>query len=207
MSEWPTAQPPDYVDLQQRANSISRGSPYHRSVQDRAADLCNTIIRHWKVGFSLLDAGCRTGSALRTFRDTLPPDTRIEGVDIVPDFVSEATLYAPARVADLCALPYADCEFDWIFCSHALEHCWNPPQAAAELRRVAKLGISLFVPLESAEPTEAHPDHPGHFYSTLDPMDWLRLMHGDGWTIVHLALDCDRGDMATTWNRLAHMYR
>ncbi len=207
MTEWLAAQPPEYVDLQERANLVFRGTPYRRSTQLRARDLVRALQDYWHIGFSILDAGCRDGVALHEFRTLFPPSTRVEGIDIVPDFVAEAEQYAPARVADLCALPYADCEFDWIFCSHALEHCWNPPQAAAELRRVAKLGISLFVPLESAEPTEAHPDHPGHFYSTLDPMDWLRLMHGDGWTIVHLALDRDRGDMATTWNRLAHMYR
>jgi SAM-dependent methyltransferase len=39
---------------------------------------------------------------------------------------------------DLCALPFPDCGFDWIYCSHVLEHIVNDHLAMQEMARVLK---------------------------------------------------------------------
>jgi SAM-dependent methyltransferase len=46
----------------------------------------------------------------------------------------------PFFEADLEALPFKDKTYDFVFCSHVLEHLDNPGQAIRELNRVAKRG-------------------------------------------------------------------
>ena len=51
--------------------------------------------------------------------------------------------------ADICALPFEDCSFDWVLCNHVLEHITNDTKAMQELYRVLKPGgkALLQVPL------------------------------------------------------------
>lgn len=59
--------------------------------------------------------------------------------------------------ADVENLPFKDKVFDFVFCSHLLEHVKNPDKAISELTRVAKSGyievpnaiLDLFKPFES----------------------------------------------------------
>ncbi len=59
------------------------------------------------------------------------------------DYEKEKTVHViEGVVADIHALPaeWTDC-FDFVFCSHCLEHVDDPIQACAELQRVAKRGV------------------------------------------------------------------
>lgn len=48
--------------------------------------------------------------------------------------------------ADICALPYADNTFDFVLCSHVLEHVDDVVKAASELRRVLRPdGVALLM--------------------------------------------------------------
>ena len=42
---------------------------------------------------------------------------------------------------DVCALPFADKELDFVHCAHVLEHLEDPQQGVAELNRVAARGM------------------------------------------------------------------
>ena len=46
----------------------------------------------------------------------------------------------PVYQCNIESLPFADKEFDFVYCSHALEHVANPEAACGELMRVAKRG-------------------------------------------------------------------
>jgi SAM-dependent methyltransferase len=46
----------------------------------------------------------------------------------------------PIYNADICALPFADKEFDFVYCSHVLEHVEDPMKACSEIMRVGKRG-------------------------------------------------------------------
>ncbi len=47
----------------------------------------------------------------------------------------------PADIGNVESLPYADQSYDYVLCSHVLEHTDHPAQAMAELRRVGKRGF------------------------------------------------------------------
>lgn len=47
----------------------------------------------------------------------------------------------PVVVSDIQALPFADRHFDYVVCSHVLEHVENPIQACRELQRVGGAGF------------------------------------------------------------------
>ena len=57
--------------------------------------------------------------------------------------------------ADICALPFDDCSFDWVLCNHVLEHITNDTKAMQELYRVLKpSGKALLqVPLDPKRDT------------------------------------------------------
>jgi len=48
-------------------------------------------------------------------------------------------------ICDLHSLPFEDSSFDYVYCSHVLEHCVAPMIALKEIRRVLKInGEALF---------------------------------------------------------------
>jgi len=56
------------------------------------------------------------------------------------------------------SLPFRDKEFDFVYCSHVLEHTIDPARACAELQRVARRGY-LEVPSRHSEVLVGNPTH------------------------------------------------
>lgn len=61
-------------------------------------------------------------------------------------------------VADITSLPFKDKSFDFIFCSHVLEHVKDPETACKELMRVGKRGY-IETPRKWTEFYAGHPSH------------------------------------------------
>lgn len=77
----------------------------------------------------------------------------------------------PMHLANLeRGLPFADKEFDFVFCSHVLEHLEDPAAAAAELSRVASRGVVVMP--SAAKEALFHFEEPTHL--------WLVLPHPSG---------------------------
>lgn len=64
----------------------------------------------------------------------------------------------PLVAADAQALPFADQSFDYVICSHVLEHVEDPEKLARELQRVAPRGY-IETPSEIAERLYGWPYH------------------------------------------------
>jgi SAM-dependent methyltransferase len=79
----------------------------------------------------------------------------------------------PLFDADAAAMPFADHVFDYVVCSHVLEHVPDPAAVVAELTRVAKAGYIEVPDAASAKIL----DFPSHLW-------WCRL---DGATLVFTA--------------------
>jgi SAM-dependent methyltransferase len=139
-----------------------------------------------KPGARVLDVGCgRVG--LRA----LEPDLDITGVDLIerPDYPG------PFLRADVTSgLPYADGQFDLVYCSSVIEHV--PPVErsafAAELRRVGR-GWFVQTPARSF-PIEPHSLLPGaHWLPLRLRRPYWRLGAARGWEEIALL---SRSEMA-----------
>lgn len=179
--------PSDYVAVQREHNIRDEGNVYNLFVQERARE-CLHYLKKDKVT-SILDVGCRNGYALAVFEERLP-SARVVGIDIVPEFVEQARQVCnEVYEGDAHTLPFGDKEFDVVFSSHTLEHCYDPPKAMAEVKRVARVSAFLVLPLEQHDPL-----NPSHFFNTVDPLEWARMACDDEWSLLSLDVN-DRGDV------------
>ena len=171
-----------YVDVQRKVNSVHKDGSVETLTEeaiDEARGYAKWILSTSLPRESVLDAGCRVGYAMRIFRDHLP-NARIAGVDIVPEFVAKAKRRGEAFVGDLQALPFADGEFHWTFCSAAIEHCPSPRKAMSELCRVTKYGVLILTDLEDK------PGNLSHFWHHDDPADWVETLRQPDWRLIKL---------------------
>jgi SAM-dependent methyltransferase len=92
-----------------------------------------------------LDAGTSTGTNLRLLRDL--GFTNVEGVDISPEAKQfcERKQLGIVTIGDLCALPYADNQFDLVLATDVIEHLDDDGRAVAELIRVLKPGGHVLI--------------------------------------------------------------
>ena len=77
---------------------------------------------------------------------------------------AEARITRPMFDADAAAMPFRDNAFDYVVCSHVLEHVLDPAAVAAEMTRVAKAGYIEVPDAASAKIL----DFPSHLW-------WCRL--------------------------------
>lgn len=93
------------------------------------------LIKQYKKGNTILDAGCGTGLILRKL-----PKGAI-GIDINPRNIKKAKKHAPfARVmqGDIEKLPFKKETFATIVSTEVIEHLPNPKPTVQELKRVLK---------------------------------------------------------------------
>lgn len=117
---------------------------------------------------------CTCDSVLKIFENDRVLDVGgghnpLERADVVVDVDSEESPHRNGNRLKLfphqqfvCAsvesLPFADNEFDYVFCSQVLEHVENPALACAELQRVAKKGF-IDTPRSCCDLVFSHKQH------------------------------------------------
>ncbi|KAI1424428.1 ubiE/COQ5 methyltransferase [Xylaria sp. FL1777] len=115
-----------------------------RTAEDSAAFL----IPHIKPHYRILDVGCGPGSITIDLAQ-LVPEGSVVGVDTVEDVLSQARDLARARGVegnltfqrqDANELPFADGEFDIVFCHQVLHHVHKPVDILKEMARVTRKG-------------------------------------------------------------------
>lgn len=131
-------------------------------------------------------------------------NSRIVGIDLVPEFVADAKERAEeVYIADAHALPFKDGEFDWIFSSHTFEHLPDPAKAAREMERVAKFGIFLVAPLET---TKHFQDNLSHENYSLNPVFWLSFFSGQDWLVSYSQIT-EKGDNIATIIKAEYIFK
>ena len=101
------------------------------------------------------------GQALRAWLSSLP-ELRYLCVDIDPEFAD--------LQADITALPFEESSFDYILCTHVLEHVPDDRAGIAELYRVLRPGATALIQVPPSELEETRED-----VSITDPKDRERL--------------------------------
>jgi len=175
----------DYVAVQHQVNNRHRDgsieAPYEEAIT-HAAKMAGWIKAARLPCESILDAGCRTGYAMEALASHFPA-ADVHGIDIVPEFIKIAQLRGEAVVGDLQALPYEDGQFDWTFSCTAIEHCFDLPKAAAEMRRVSRVGFYVLTDLEDKARFD---QNPSHFTHHNDPAEWVDEFRHPEWWLMHL---------------------
>jgi ubiquinone/menaquinone biosynthesis C-methylase UbiE len=109
-----------------------------------AADLAARV----KVGPSarVLELACGTGIVTRRLRDALPPGATLVATDLNEPMLAHAALrFRPDervewRLADACAIPFADESVDAVVCQFGYMFVPDKPLAMREARRVLRPG-------------------------------------------------------------------
>jgi SAM-dependent methyltransferase len=114
---------------------IHRRRPVSETLEDRIVYQSRFVDFGIQPGDRVLDVG--SGG------DPFPYATHLVDLYLEPSRHRHSELNTagkPFTVADLQDLPFADGSFDFVYCSHLLEHVDDPIQACRELMRVARRG-------------------------------------------------------------------
>lgn len=133
----------DWVDVTDNFKGLE--SIFHKLRQF----LIVRLIRKYKRGDKMLDAGCGTGLILRD----LPKGT--VGVDINPRNVKKAKKHAPkakVMLADIESLPFKKDAFTTIISTEVIEHQPDPLPTVNELKRVLRRGGVLIGSVPATSP-------------------------------------------------------
>jgi ubiquinone/menaquinone biosynthesis C-methylase UbiE len=116
------------------------------------------------AGARVLDIGCGPGRFWAANSRTLPPGLDLTLADLSPGMVDEAVRNVIAadskwrsvagKVADVCALPFADDSFDIVTAMHMLYHAPDKDRAVSEIARVLRPGGRLIVTTNGAQTME-----------------------------------------------------
>jgi SAM-dependent methyltransferase len=108
-------------------------------------------LRHLPISANdrVLDVGCGSGSMSRLIARSFP-QAEVVGVDLREQYVDfakarsrdEGIRNVTFRGGDAVALPFADASFDVVWTKYLLQWLKEPKSAVAELKRVAKPGLS-----------------------------------------------------------------
>jgi len=93
------------------------------------------------VDFNL--SHCRTVLDLGCGSDPFPFSTHLVDLSLNPTNHRKTYIKKDARplyVADIHALPFPDGMFDYVYCSHVLEHVQDPVKACSEIMRIGRRG-------------------------------------------------------------------
>jgi SAM-dependent methyltransferase len=107
-----------------------------------AVTLINRVADQRRDGGTVLCVGCRNGLELDRFRVRGFQD--VVGIDV---FSQREDI----QVMDMHEMTFADDSFDVVYCSHALEHSYDPHRVAGEMVRVARDGavVGVEVPVRA----------------------------------------------------------
>ena len=124
-----------------------------------------------------LDVGCRTGAGTALMADLFMSyhsglATYFDTIDIDPTFAEyQQSRWSHLRqslvgdIADVAAASY-----DYLICSHTIEHLADPGPFCRELQRVARDYVFIFCPFEEYEPIDGHHTITKEFVASLEPI-------------------------------------
>lgn len=137
-----------YLALNNEPYSATFASPVKRQkIEDGITNFAPETLHD---GARVLDLGCGDGYGFSVLK------TRFgEKVNVVGLTINRAEMKAVrrqglrAKRGDMHAMPFANNQFDFIFCQDTLEHSISPYIAVSEVNRVLKIGAKAVISIPS----------------------------------------------------------
>lgn len=167
-----------YKKLQEEHNDWSYNSAWGDQMVEAITEYFKDKPRHVKI----LDLGCGEGRGVKTLLDM--GFTHVLGVDIASNKVKKANENGlPVAEFDFHNLNanFANDEFDYIFCSHAIEHALDPEKVISHAMRISCNGLFICPIDSSAQPEYGTSPHT-HNFSSED--QWISLFNKCATTMV-----------------------
>jgi len=133
----------------------------------------------------VVDLGCRDGYLLQILQQN--GFTNIHGVESCQEAVVEAEAkgFSPI-IGNIEQMDfYPDDYFDYVFCSHTLEHVQYPQSAVDEIFRILKVGgfAQVEIPVENPEVVKP-PEDDGHYSPFTNPEQLDIMFLNNGFEII-----------------------
>jgi len=125
---------------------------YHRAAERELRSIVADL--PLREGMRVLDVACGDGDFSRWLAERVGATGRVVGTDLSEAYLERARARAAAgshsdriefRHGDIARLPFAENEFDLVWCAHSLFSLPDPLAALHEMRRVAKPGAYVAV--------------------------------------------------------------
>jgi 2-polyprenyl-3-methyl-5-hydroxy-6-metoxy-1,4-benzoquinol methylase len=187
----------EYLELQHKGSDWSYGSKWGDQMENA---ILEWFSKELPLDAKILDAGCGEGRGVKSLLDA--GFKNVSGVDLTPEKVEAGKSKGlNLFLGDLHSLEtIQDKEYDYVFCSHTLEHMMDLPKAISNLVRITKHKIFYIIPIhETKEFVTLHnPSHTSvigdasEFYSVLDKLNlnhkhWeVTRMSDELWGIIYV---------------------
>ena len=158
----------EYVQLQLSGSGFSFGSKWG----DQMEEAILLYLQNADKSSKILDIGCGEGRGLLALRNI--GFTNLCGIDISPEKIARLKSHnIEGYVLDFHNLDQIEAEsYDYIFCSHAIEHSLKPDVVIANCLRISNKGLFI-VPIDDSPQPEIGKSPHTHNFSTI--LSWTNL--------------------------------
>lgn len=157
-----------YKKLQEEGSSWSFGNDWG----DQMEAAITSYLKDAPKNSTILDLGCGEGRGLLALKDL--GFTNLFGLDIsTPKVLKAQSVGLNVEEGDFNSLDaFKDKSFDYLFCSHAIEHSLNPVQVINQCLKISKNGLFI-TPIDGKEqPPLGESPHTFNFYND---EHWINL--------------------------------
>lgn len=160
-----------YKKLQEEGSGLSFGTRWGDQMEAAILDYLGDINQIGKDS-KIIDVGCGEGRGLLALKKLGYED--LTGVDISTPKI-ELARNSGLRVFEMDfhdLSGFKDKEFDYLFCSHAIEHSLDPIKVLKEMFRIASNGL-IIVPIDEKEQPPLGESPHTHNFATKE--DWFKV--------------------------------
>lgn len=159
-----------YKKLQEEGSGWSYDSKWGDQMEAAILNYLSEVPKNSRI----LDVGCGEGRGLKALRDL--GFTNLVGIDIstpkVKKAQSDGLEVYEVDFHDMSG--FGDLEFDYLFCSHAIEHSLDPSKVLKEAKRISK-NCLFIAPIDpKKQPPLGQSPHTHNFYSD---EQWMALFN------------------------------
>lgn len=151
----------EYKKLQEEGSSWSYDNDWGNQMEEAVLSYMKDAPKYSVI----LDVGCGEGRGLEALRRL--GFTSLYGIDIsTPKVLKAQSIGLNVEEGDFHSLgQFKDKAFDYLFCSHAIEHSLEPAKVIKECLRISKNGLFITPIDDKPQPPLGQSPHTHNFYT------------------------------------------